>query len=149
MSFYPVNSQAFDRANKVQRLVIPFSITANATPASVILLNDEPSILYLKSEGVDQITSELSRLGDSATYSVAPNDVNGIMNIFVQVGQPIQKIMEANVVDRVNGGSQPCKLGDADGLSTLSNMMLTLDSSQNFATTNADYCLVLEYVVQE
>lgn len=149
MSFYSKNSQAMDRENKVQRLVIPFSVTASATPASVILKNDEPSLMFLKSEGVDQITAELTSLGDSATYSVSPNDANGILNIFIQVSEPIEKIMQANVIDRVNGGSQPCKLGDSDGLSSLQNIMLTMDSTINLSTTNADLCLIVEYVVQE
>jgi len=149
MSFYAKNSQAMDRENKVQRLVIPFSVTHSATPASVVLASDEPSLMFLKSEGVDQITAELALLGDSVTFSVSPNDANGILNILIQVGESVHKIMRADVTDRVNGGSQPCKLGDADGLTTLSNIALTMDSTIDFATTSANLCLVVEYIVND
>lgn len=151
------NSQVLGRQLKVQRLVIPFTITASATPASVVLRNDQPDVLFIKSEGVDQITAALTS-GETATYTVAPNDANGIINIFIkQISSPVSgsyvdvcgKVQQANVRDRVNGGSQPCKLGDADGISSLGNIMLTMDSTVNHATTNFDGCLEVEYVISE
>ncbi len=148
-TFYAKDSAAQDRQLKVQRLVIPFSVTASATASAVVLKNDESSVMFMKSEGVDYITAELASLGDSATYTVSPDDSDGKMNFLVVVGEQVAKICQANVIDRVNGGSQPCKLGDADGLSTLSNMMLTMDASIDFSTTNGDLCLIVEYCVDD
>lgn len=148
-SFYAKSPGAQDRQLKVQRLVIPFSVASNATPASVVLGNDEPSVMFLKSEGVDYISAEVALLGDTATFTVAPNDANGIMNVFIVVGEPVAKVCQANVINRVSGGSQPVKLGDADGLSSLSNIMLTMDSTINFATTSADLCLEVDYIVDD
>lgn len=148
MSFESKSQQVLSRQLKVQRLVIPFTITANATPASVVLRNDEPSLCFLKSEGVDQITAALTA-GETATYTVSPVDANGTLNIFLKVGETVEKVCRANVTDRVNGGSQPCKLGDADGVSSLGNIMLTMDSTVNHATTNFDGCLEVEYVISE
>lgn len=148
-TFEAKNSQVFGRQLKVQRLVIPFTVTANATPASVVLRNDEPSVLFIKSEGVDQITGALAS-GETATYTVSPNDVNGIINLYVKIdGDDCLQVCRANVTDRVNGGSQPCKLGDADGISSVGNIMLTMDATVNLATTNFDACLDVEYVVAE
>jgi len=147
MPFQAKNEQVLQRQLKVQRLVIPFTITANATPASVSLRNDEPSVLFLKSEGVDQITA--AQGSETATYSVSPNDANGIVNMFVKLDESCAKVCRASVTDRVNGGSQPCKLGDADGLSSGGNIMLTMDSSVNHATTDFDGCLEVEYIVSE
>lgn len=153
MSYQSKNSQVQGRQLKVQSLIIPFAVTANATPALVVLSSDEPSILFLRSEGVNQITTASGALasGETATYSVAPNDANGIMNLLLKI-QPNDvclKVMQANVIDRVNGGSQPCKLGDADGISSAGNIMLTMDSTVNLSTTNLDACLEVEYVVVE
>ncbi len=145
-NFYAKDSLAMDRQLKVQKLTIPFTITASATPASVVITSDEPSILFFQTEGVNQITAAKAS-SEVATYTTSPVDANGTVNIFVKVGEAVAKIMYANAYDRANGGSQPVKLGSASGLSSLSNMMLTLDSSQDFSSTNADYCLVVEYVV--
>lgn len=151
MSFNSKDSLVLERQNKVQRLVIPFSITASATAANVVLRNDEPARMFLRSEGVDQITTASGALesGETATYSVAADDSDGIFNILVKLNESCAKVMRANVTDRVNGGSQPVKLGDADGLSSLGKIMLTCDSTVNLSTTNLDGCLEVEYVVVE
>lgn len=54
MSYMSKNAQTQGRELKVQRLSIPFTVTASATPSAVILHNDEPEILFMQSEGVDQ-----------------------------------------------------------------------------------------------
>lgn len=153
MSYESKNSLVQGRQLKVQRLVIPFTVTANATPASVVLRSDEPGILFLRSEGVDQITTASGALasGETATYTNAPVDANGILNLFVKI-QPedsCSKVMQARIVSRITGVDQPVFLGDADGKSSLGNIMLTLDSTVNFATTNFDACLEVEYIVAE
>jgi hypothetical protein len=149
MSFQAKNDQVLQRQLKVQRLVIPFTITANATPASVVIRNDEPSVLFIKSEGVDQITAALAS-GETATYSVSPNDANGIINIYVKIdGDDCDKVCRASVVSRTTGAAQPVKLGDADGISSVGNIMLTMDSTVDFSTTNFDGCLEVEYIVSE
>jgi hypothetical protein len=53
--FYSSKSLGMDRQNQVERLVIPFTVTHNATPGSVILNNDERDIMYLQTQGVNQI----------------------------------------------------------------------------------------------
>lgn len=148
-AFLPKNSLVADRMLKTQRLVIPFSVTANATPASVVLSCDEPGVLFLKSEGVDYITAELTALGDSVTYANAPVDANGIMNMLIVPGEEVAKVCRAQVMTRTTGVAQPCFLGDADGLTAEGNIALTMDSAINFATTDAQLCLEVEYVVAD
>lgn len=150
MSFESKNDQVMGRQLKTQKLVIPFTITASATPSAVVLRCDEPSIMFIKSEGVDQITGALAA-GETATYSVAPNDANGICNILIKL-QPEEmcaKVLRCSVMERVTGANEVAKLGDADGVSSLGNIMLTVDSAVNFATTNYNACILVEYVVQE
>lgn len=151
-SFYPKDSLVDDRQLKVQRLSIPFSVTASATPASVVLSSDEPAILFLRSQGVDQITVASGALesGETATYSVSPNDASGIMNLLVKVnGEEVQKVCSMSICERSTGQVEVCKLGDSDGLSSEGKIMLTLDSAVNHATTNADYSLEVAYIVED
>lgn len=81
MSFESENSKVDSRELKVQRLVIPFTVTANTTPALVVLRNDEPSILFLQSQGINQINNGLPagnptpppgspNLGTASTYEI-------------------------------------------------------------------------------
>lgn len=151
MSYQSKSALVSGRQLSVQRLVIPFTVTGNATPASVVLKSDEPSVLFLRSQGVDQITVANGALdsGETATYTVAANDANGIMNFLVKLEEVCVKVMRANVTDRVAGGSQPCKLGDADGISSNGKIMLTMDSTIDFSAANGDLCLDVEYIVAE
>lgn len=153
MSYQAKDELVRGRQLKVQSLVIPFAITYHATAASVVLRNDEPGVLFLRSEGVDYITTGAGALssGETATYTVAADDSDGILNLYIKLGadEDCVKVMGANVLDRVNGGSQPCKLGDADGISSVGNIMLTMDSTVNHSTTSFDGCLIVHYVVAE
>lgn len=149
MSFESKNDQVDGRQLKVQRLVIPFDITASATPSAVVLRTDEPSLMFIKSEGVNQITAALAS-GETATYSVAPNDANGICNVFIRINEDVcAKVLRATVMKRSTGVVEVCKLGDADGISSLGNIMLTVDSAVDFSTTNYDGCIEVDYVVAE
>ena len=150
MSFSAKNELILNRQLKVQELVLNFSITGNATPASVAITRDEPAILFVKTEGVDQITAQIAS-GETASYSVSPNDANGIANFLVIVHEEtVAKVVHCAIHDRVTGAEHPCKLGDADGLSSLGKVMLTMDSATALNTGNLiDAALVLKYIVQD
>lgn len=149
MSFESKNSQARGRQLKVQRLVIPFTITHSATPSAVALTCDEPGMMFIKTEGVDQITAA-KESGETATYSVSPDDSDGILNIFIKLypDESCTKVIRAQVTSRTTGVVQPVKLGDADGISSLGNIMLTLDSSVDHSTTDVDAALEVEYLAE-
>ncbi len=151
MSYQSKNSLVQGRQLKVQRLVIPFTVTASATPSAVVLHTDEPNILFLQSEGVNQITGAKAS-GETATYtSTTPDDSDGLMNLFVKI-QPEDvcvKVMQAKITNRITGTLSPCFLGDADGISSLGNIMLAMDSATDLSTTNLDACLEVEYIVAE
>lgn len=149
MSFESKKSQVRSRQLKVQRLVIPFSITASATPSAVVLSSDEPGLMLLESEGVDQITPALED-GETATFLVAPVDADGKLNILIKIAPEdvCAKVLRARMVSRTTGVSQPVMLGDADGISSAGNIMLHLDSAVDHSTTNVDGCIEVEYICQ-
>lgn len=152
MSFDSKNELVLNRQLKVQKLSIPFALTANATPASVVLANDEPAIMFLQSEGVNQITAALDT-NETATFATSPVDANGTLNVLIKVRESVLKVVSARMASRITGVAQPLFLGSATGITTGSgggkSIMLTLDSSVNHATTNVDASIEVEYVLAE
>ena len=153
-SYNARHDQAFSRQLRVQRLSIPFKIIGNATPASVSPSNDEPSVLFLKTASVDQITGALSE-NEVATYSVAPADATGIFNILVKIRESLEKVVGAMVVSRTDGVFHPCFLGSSSGITTGTgsesdmSIMLTCDSSVALNASNTlDACLEVLYIVE-
>lgn len=147
-SFYAKNELVQNRQLKVQRLSIPFSITGNATPASVVLANDEPAVLFLKSEGVNQITAALD--GDTAPTFVSQNDANGLFSAMVKVGESVGKVMNAMIIRRTAHGLDTCKLADTDGITVLGDkIVLDCDTGVDLSAASLNACLVLEYSVAE
>lgn len=152
-SYQAKNDPQLSRQLKVQKMTIPFVIVGNATPASVAVSNDEPSIMFIRTAGVDQITAALAS-GEVATYSVAPVDATGIFNILVRIQEPVDKIQSCKVFDRVNGAVEATFLGSASGVTTGSgggqSIMLTCDVTVSLAAANTvNGSLELEYSVLE
>lgn len=139
--------QVLGRQLKVQRLSIPFLITANATPASVAISCDEPSVLFLKTEGVDQIAAA----DDGSPSFTAANDANGIFNILVVLNESVAKVMNATVQSRtVVNKIFGCSLANTTGLTAAGDkIVLNCDSDVNLATTDLNACLIVEYVIAE
>lgn len=156
VGFYPKDSLVSNRAVKVQKLSIPFKIVGSATAASVSLTCDEPSILFLQSGGVNQITSAVPS-GETATYSQSPSDSAGRVNALVVIKEPINKIVSAKGFDLVTGALQLCVRGSTSGVTSPASgnsagtaIMLTITCSQAINAANTvDACLELEYVVNE
>lgn len=147
------NELVAGRQLKVQRLSIPLSVAGNATPASVVLRNDEPAVLFLQSEGVDQITAALAA-NETATYTVAASDANGVVRALVKIQESVEKVVAAYACRRDAFEMIPVRLGSASGISTGSaggkSIMLALDSALALNAANTlDACLIVEYIVAE
>lgn len=145
------NELLLNRQLKVQRLSIPFVIVGSATSSSVSVSCDEPSILFIKTQGVDQITPALDS-GETAVYSSSPSDSSGVFNILVKVREPINKIVSMRVADRLRGTSSPAYLGKAEPsvASNGSDIMVTCTSDVALNASNTlNACLELEYIVNE
>jgi hypothetical protein len=148
-SFYPKSELVQNRQLKVQRLVIPFAITGNATPASVAISRDEPALLFLKTQGVDQITAALDA-GDGTPTFVSQNDANGLFSAMIKVGEQVQKVMNARIIRRNAHALDTAKLADTDGITAVGDkIVLDCDTGVDLSAANLDACLVVEYIVAE
>jgi hypothetical protein len=150
MSQYQASNElTLQRQLKVQKVSIPFVIVGNASSASVSVSCDEPAILFIRTQGVDQITSALDS-GETANYSTSPVDSSGTFNILVKIREPVQKIVSLRCADVVTGVLY--KLSeDAGGpiASNGSDMMLDCVASVSIATSNTlNGCVEVEYVTE-
>jgi|SRR5271165_4378951 len=152
---YPRNDRAFQRAVEVQRLVIPFYITHNATPASKVLSTDEPTICFLQAQGVTQISVANGALNpgeSSPPFDLSAADATGDFNLMVNLQDQkdsVVKIMHAQISNRANGAVYPCyhNSTNPDIAGPNSNqMLLNCHSSVNLASTDIDGCLEIEYI---
>lgn len=150
MSYTPKNELVQNRQLKVQRLVIPFAITGNATPASVAISRDEPAVLFLKTEGVNQITPALDTADGTPTL-VSANDGNGIFNLMLKISEPVGKVMQAKVVTRSGtAAAVVCGLANTTGITAGGDkIVLNCDTAVDLSAANLDACLEVEYVVSE
>jgi len=150
MNYNAKDPQVSSRQLKVQKLSIPFLVVGSAGTSTTS--NDEPAVLFIRTQDTDQITTASGALasGETATYSVAAADATGIFNILVKTNEAVAKVVSARIASRIDGVSHPVFLGDADGLTSLGNMMLTCDSTVDFTAANTlDASLEVEYVVAE
>lgn len=155
ISFQAKNESVLGAQLKVQTLKLPFVITGNATPASVVVGRDDPSILFIKTEGVDQITAALDTDDTAPTYEAA-TDSTGVFNILVKFyGEPIKKVVSAKIT-RIGSAAEvyACTLPSApsDGVvagGSLDKIALNADSASAFTSGSHICCLELDYVVNE
>lgn len=150
------NEKTLSRQLKVQELAIPMFITANATPASKTQVNDEPSMLFMNTEGISGITLANGAVDSAAELAAltfaAATDATGVYNLLVRIGEQVQKVVSAQVVRRDGNEVISCTFptGSSQGITSLGDkIVLNCDSAVNFATTNYDASLVIRYVAAE
>jgi hypothetical protein len=94
---------------KVQQLALRFKLVGNATPASVVLTIDDPSVLFLETESTSAVgaTDLSAKVLSGETYTqIAPVDANGIYSGLVHVGEKIKKVLSVQLMDAVSGAVQ-------------------------------------------
>lgn len=149
MAFQSKVARVLARQNKVQKVSIPFTITYHATPASKVLASDEPSILFLQVEGIDNITEAKGAIADDTTLPTmsAESDASGIFYAAFNLGEDVLKVVSCKLVSRNSTEILACEiLASADsGLVPI----VKVDSGVNLSTTSMDATLELEFVIDE
>lgn len=154
MSYQAKDSTVDNRQLKVQRLVIPFTITGNATPASKVIAADEPSLLFFKTEGLDQITVASGALesGEVLPTLATATDSTGVINALVKINEPLAKVMSVKVIGRTATALD--KQGTILAFTTGStnsgkSIVCNLTTAVNLASASIDAALEVEYIVAE
>lgn len=115
-SYQAKTPQVSERQLRVQRLSIPFKIVGNATSTSAVLSNDEPSVLFLKTQGVDQVTPAVDSSDTVPTFADPAADGAGVINMLVKIEETLSKVVSAVVIDRQTGNLYRCFVGDSSGV---------------------------------
>lgn len=150
MSFQPKSSQVAQRALKVQTLTIPLTISANATPASKIVSNDEPAVLFINAQGVTQITAAKGALDSgeaTPSFTLALADATGDLNMLVRINEPVSKIMSAQVLSRSTGATYTAYPNSTPLSANGDKLLLNCHSNVDLTATALDACLIVRYVV--
>jgi hypothetical protein len=149
MSYSAKNEHVLNAQLKVQELCLRLAITGNATPASVVVAVDDPAVLFLRTEGVNKITAALDA-SDGTPSFVAQNDANGLFSAMIKVGEPVGKVLSAQLIRRTAHGVDTCKLADTDGITAAGDkIVLDCDTGVDLSAANLDACLIVKYVVAE
>jgi len=150
-SFQAKDTLVLGRQLEVQSLKIPFVITGNATPASVVALSDEPAVLFIKTAGIDQITPALD-VGESLPTYVSQVDASGTFSILLKIQEQLVKVVSAKLVQRAAVASVvSCSMANTTGISSSgSDIALNAVSGTDFATGGVlDACLEVNYITAE
>lgn len=150
------NQNTLSRQLKVVELAIPFNVTANGTPASKTQTTDEPSLLFINTEGLTGISVASGAFDTSAeaaaiTFATA-TDATGVYNLLLRVGEQVQKVVSAEVTrNLVSGATELLTCSNPTGATRYvtslgDKLVFNLDSGVNFATTNYDATLIVRYV---
>lgn len=143
---YPSNQQVLDQQNAVSRLVIPFEIDGNATPASVVVRSGLPGVLFVATEGLSVSAADASATGLTLV------DGAGQFGCLVKLGDSVKQVLGCSLQRPAASGAANfdiCALGDADGLSASGNIWLQCDSSVAIsAAGTTKFTLAVEYIQQ-
>jgi hypothetical protein len=160
-AYYPKDDLVYGRSVKVQRLTIPFYITHNATPASKVISVDEPGLLFLDVQGINNCTVASGAFDTSAEAAgitfASPSDTGGSFSLLCRIGngaELIQKVMSVKVSAR-NGAISGILCAPPTGATTNEfvtslgdKIVANVSSSLNLATTDGDLVLEVEYIAQ-
>lgn len=109
-----------NRQLQVQELCLDFTITASATPASAVIKAINPDILYIATQGNDQITPEFYQSGDSAMFAVN-SDLAGTFSMLVNINEPIDRVESAQLIRRDSAVQDYAWRANINGISTDGN----------------------------
>jgi len=151
------NELTLSRQLKVVELAIPFSVTANATPASKTVTRDEPAMLFVNVEGISGITLANGAVDTAAELSAitfaTATDTTGVYNLLLRVGEQVSKVVSAQVVKNNVGGASSEAItctyptGATSGITSLGDkLVFNCDTNTSFATTDYSATLVVRYV---
>lgn len=152
MSFQAKDSVCLGRQLKVQKVSIPFVVVANATPASKTASSDEPSMVFLRLEGVDQITEATGALASGETMPsglVTLADSSGSFVALCKINEALAKVVSVKVVGRT-GTAGLLKSCECLGFTSVGqSVVANVRTGISLATTTLDAVLEIEYVVAE
>src|ERR1019366_381596 len=152
--FQPKDAAVYARQLKVQRLVIPFTVTHHATPGSKSFTVDDPSSVFFNFEGLTGLSTSTGAIETNEVLPVlatATDSSTGIFNVLVRINEPIEKVCAIYLIGRgatslhVSGTPLAFTTGSTNsGQSIVGNFT----SNINLSSADMNASLVIEYIVK-
>lgn len=142
MSVYHQDTQVENQILEVAQLVVPFTITGNATASAVVVSSGLPGIVRIATDG-NSVTS-----ADSGASALVTSDAAGQFGLLITLNQPVREVLSCMVQRPAATGANidNCNFADADGLTASGNIILNVDSSvATTAAATTQYALVVNY----
>lgn len=145
---------------RTQELVLPYTYVGNATPASVVVTVQDPSILFIETESTSAVgTSDISALitsGETYTPADVSDDSDGEYNMLVRIKEKVKKVLSVECRNRQTGAVIPAKFTTAPSNSIISFetadaddcMCFTIDHGADLTAATVDAVLVIKYQVE-
>lgn len=154
--FQPKDGQVYSRQLKVQRLQIPFTVTANATASSKTYTVDEPSLVFFNFQGLTGITSgagAIDSIGETLPSLASATDSTGVFNVLVKINEPLVKVVSVGISGRqgATGITNLCQIlaFTTGSVNAGQSIVANVTSGVNFSTTSLDATLTVDYITQE
>ena len=140
------NAGVEDYKLREKRLIVPFTITANATPASKVHSTDLPSSLVLSTEGKTSTASAI----DSGTNFTTEVDSTGIFGILMCNLGTVEKLLDVSLVNLSSGTATVSRKGaSTTGVTASGNIAVSVDSSLDLSMTSLTAHAVVDYRVSK
>lgn len=144
------DSQIQDYKLKQRQLVIPFTITGNATPANKVQAADLAA-LVLSTEGKTAAAAAL----DSGCNFASPVDANGVFGLLLQPGARATKVLNVEVRQRsgatATNRDQAVALNGASstGITALGNIAVSVTAAGlDLSAENFNGVLIIDYMIE-
>jgi len=151
-SFQAKDSLVLNKQLQVQELVLPFQIVGSATSASVVVTMDDPAILFIKTQGVDQITPALPGAPEALPTYTTQSDSSGNFSVFIKLNETVSKVEGAWATSQAGTGEvKAYDLANTTGIDA-SKTCICLNGHTGVALNAANtinHCLVVKYITAE
>lgn len=140
-----------DQLLKVQSLRLPFSIVGASSTQNVVVSQDNPSLLFIRTQGTDRITVSDGALvtGQSAPSYTAPNDSAGLFDVLVRVYEDVSKVLGAHMVQTNAAGAtvKVCNLANTNAIGPNGDQIcLNCTSGVNLTSATLSGYIVVDYI---
>lgn len=131
---------------KSERLVIPFAIVHNATPASKTYSTDLPSSMVLSLQGLTAAAAAI----DSGTNFTTPTDSTGVFGILLYNLGTVKKLLAVSCFDLTSGTIALTRVGSSStGVTASGNIAVSADWSGDLTATDFGGTLAIDFNISK
>ena len=148
MSHFNKTPAVEDYRIKTERLCIPFSIVANATPANKTSSSDLTASMTLSMQG---LTAAAAAIDSGANFAAPQDAASAVFGVLLANLGTVNKLHKAEVVNPSSGSITTVALNGAGstGVTASGNCAMSVTWTGSLATTNLNATLCVDYIISK